>query len=73
MSLGIGLAEIDHLIELLRELKADPQQHFHIGSDYKAPGGLGDIEVYVKQADELDNLFFSSLAFAPGDDVGAAL
>lgn len=70
---GIGLAiapsEIDRLISLLQELKADPDQHFHISSDYKGAGGVGDIEVFVKPDETPDNLFLSSTALNPGDEV----
>jgi hypothetical protein len=54
---------------LLQELKADPEQHFHISSDYKGTGGVGDIEVFVKPDDSPDNLFLSSTALQPGDEI----
>jgi hypothetical protein len=70
---GIGLAiapsEIDRLVSLLEELKGDPDQHFHISSDYKGAGGIGDIEVFVKTDEMPDNLFLSSTALEPGDEV----
>lgn len=69
VSLGVAAEEIDRLIDSLRQIKTDPSQHFHISSDYKGIGGLGDIEVYVREEDEKDNLFLSSLALGPGDVV----
>ena len=73
---GLRLAasprEIEHLISLLQCLLKDPDQHFHIGSDYKASGGLGDIELSVKDPTAPDNLFLSGLALAPGDPMPGA-
>ena len=69
IELAIAAPEIDLLISLLQELKADPDQHFHISSDYRAPGGVGDIQVFVKPDDTADNLFLSSGALQPGDEV----
>jgi hypothetical protein len=69
IELSIAAPEIDRLISLLQELKADPEQHFHISSDYKGIGGVGDIEVFVKPDDAPDNLFLSSPALQPGDEI----
>jgi hypothetical protein len=69
IELAIAAPEIDLLISLLQELKADPDQHFHISSDYRSPGGVGDIQVFVKPDDATDNLFLSSAALQPGDEI----
>ena len=73
---GLRLAasprEIEHLIALLQGLLNDPDQHFHIGSDYKASGGLGDVELSVKDPTTPDNLFLSGLALAPDDPIPGA-
>jgi hypothetical protein len=69
IELAISAPEIDCLISLLRELEADPDQHFHISSDYKAAGGVGDIQVFVKSEDATDNLFLSGTALQPGDEI----
>ena len=69
VSLGIAPEEIDRLVESLRRLKSDPTQHFHISSDYKEACGLGDVEVYIKERHEEDNVFLSGLALAPGAEV----
>lgn len=70
---GVQLAaspqEIEQLISQLQELLEDHDQHFHIGSDYKAESGLGDIEISVKSPSESDNLFLSSLAMRPGESI----
>ena len=69
LHLGLSLKEIERLIQLLKALQANPNQHFHASGSHEGPGGLGDIEVYVKDASEPDNLSFSSLALAPGTEV----
>jgi hypothetical protein len=69
ISIGIAENEIDHLIELLRGLQADSGQHFHIRSDYKESGGVGDIEIYIKKGEEADNMTLSSMALAPGTEI----
>jgi len=67
LTMGISVDEIDRLIALLGALKSDPEQHFHIASDYKAAGGVGDVEVFIKADEDPDNLFLSSTALGPGD------
>jgi hypothetical protein len=60
VSIGIAKEEIETLIELLQMLKADPEQHFHISSDYKESGGIGGIEIYVKTPEQQNNMTLSS-------------
>jgi hypothetical protein len=67
--LGLKMKEIDRVIALLQMLKAEPDQHFHLSSDYKGSGGLGDIEVYVQAADEPSNMESLGKALAPGSEV----
>jgi hypothetical protein len=50
LGLGLAPAEVDALIAHLQRLKADPDQHFHIASEYKGNGGIGDIEVFIDSA-----------------------
>ena len=69
VSLGLSIAEIDRLIELLTNIRNDPEQHFHISSDYVGSGGLGDIEVSIAEASSISNMSVSSLALAPGDTI----
>lgn len=69
LKLAIAPQEIDRLIELLQAIKSDPEEHFHVSSDYKANGGLGDIEVYIKDATQPDNLFLSGVALGPGAEI----
>ena len=61
--------EIKHLIVQLQKLLDDHDQHFHIASDYKASSGLGEIEISVNTDSKPDNIFMSSLALSPGEEV----
>ena len=67
--MALTTQDIDLLIQRLNMLKSDPEQHFHISSDYKGSGGLGDIEVYLKQPDEVENMWVGGKAQGPGSDV----
>lgn len=67
--LGISPAEINGLIKSLEMIRDDPSQHFHISSDYKAAGGLGDIEVYLLPSGSHHNMSTSGGALAPGDAI----
>jgi hypothetical protein len=70
VELGILPDEIDSLIGQLQLLKTDHDQHFHISSDYKGSGGLGDIMVYVQSPEEKSNMErASSRALAPGEKI----
>lgn len=69
LSLGLSAQEIDALIAKLQQLRADPDQHFHVSSDYAEPGGLGDIEVYVDPQGTPGNMRLTSVACKPGEDV----
>jgi hypothetical protein len=54
---------------MLQELKDDPQQHFHLSSDYAGEGGLGDIEVFVQDSATPGNMRIGGVALAPGSEV----
>jgi len=69
ISVGIDPDEIDHFIELLKTLKEDPDQHFHISSDYKGIGGVGDIEIFIRSENEIHNMNLSGRALAPGENI----
>jgi hypothetical protein len=66
VELGLSPDEIDPLIKLLQMLKSEPDQHFHLGSDYSGSGGLGDITFYVQTPDEPNNMVTFGKALAPG-------
>ena len=68
--LGISTEEIDVLIERLKMLKAEPDQHFHLSTTYEGSGGLGDIAVYVQDSSVRSNVeAIGSRAFAPGEAI----
>ena len=67
ISLGLSISDIDRLIVMLTNLRNEPEQHFHISSDYAASEGLGDIQVYVAESGILNNMHIGSKALAPGD------
>jgi hypothetical protein len=48
VELGFSKEEIDRLIERLRMIQNDPDQHFHLSSDYKGDGGIGDILICIQ-------------------------
>lgn len=56
--------EIDVIIEHLKNLKKDNSQHFHIASDYEGDGGIGDIEISVKDNGQ-NNMSIAGLAISP--------
>lgn len=64
ISIGIGPNEIDLLINQLTRLKKDPDQHFHITSNYEEEGGIGDIEFYI-QDEEKSNMAITGTAISP--------
>jgi hypothetical protein len=69
VELGISPDEIDPLIAQLAMLKHDHDQHFHISSDHKESGGVGNITIYVQPPDEPSNMeSVSSRALAPGEE-----
>ncbi|MDY7038481.1 MAG: hypothetical protein SV375_20285 [Thermodesulfobacteriota bacterium] len=57
--IGIKHEEIDVLIERLRSLKRDKDQHFHISSDYGGSGGVGDIEFSIQGDNEESNMIIT--------------
>ena len=69
VELGIAPDELDRLIDLLQMLKAEPDQHFHLSSDYKGEGGLGDITIYVQAPDEVSNMMTFGKAMEPGAEI----
>ena len=67
--IGIDLNEIDRLIESLNSIKNDPDQHFHISSDYKGTGGVGDIEISLRNPKQPHNMTLSGRALSPGESL----
>jgi len=69
LELRIRAEEIDLLISLLRMIKADPEQHFHLSSNYNGAGGIGDIEISIQPPEESSNMESLGRALAPGEEV----
>jgi hypothetical protein len=69
VELGLLKEDIDPLIELLKMLKQDPDQHFHLTSDYKGPGGLGDLTICIQGDDEQSNMESMGKALSPGEEI----
>ena len=69
VEIALSEPEIDVLIERLTMLKNDPDQHFHISSDYKVPEGLGDIEIYIREPSQAENMFIGGKALPPGTEI----
>lgn len=69
LQLALKRDEIDRVIELLQMLKDEPDQHFHLSSDYKGKGGLGDIEIFVQPQDQVSNMELLGRARAPGEHI----
>jgi hypothetical protein len=69
ISIGIDPEEIDHFIDLLRMIKENPDQHFHIQSDYQGAGGVGDIEISARSENKAHNMSFSSRAYLTGETI----
>lgn len=67
INLFVAPAEINRLIDLLRMLERDPDQHFHISSDYKGSGGIGDIQIAVLPKEGESNMHLTSRVYAPGE------
>jgi hypothetical protein len=73
VELGIGKHEIDVIIDHLKMLKEEPDQHFHVSSDYKTQGGLGDITIYVQTPEEQSNMETLGKALEPGADASGSV
>ncbi|MEM7279924.1 MAG: hypothetical protein AAF385_17610 [Pseudomonadota bacterium] len=63
ISLGLTESEIDDFIAVLQELKSE-KTHFHYRSDYEGNGGIGDIEVYVREYEEPANMELEPSVYA---------
>jgi len=67
--IGVAPQEVDRLIELLNMIKNDHEQHFHISSEYKETGGIGDIEISIASENEDQNMKLSGRALGPGASI----
>ncbi|HNC23473.1 MAG TPA: hypothetical protein PLU52_04640 [Opitutaceae bacterium] len=69
IELSLKPDEIDQVISLLQLLKRDPDQHFHLSSDGKGAGGVGDIEVSVQAPSKPSNMITMGEAIPPGGNI----
>ena len=69
VELSLKKEEIDELIALLQMLKDRPDQHFHLSSDEKGSGGVGDIEISVQSPKDPSNMMTFGRAIAPGSPI----
>jgi hypothetical protein len=69
VELSLKKEEIDRVISLLEMLKQEPDQHFHLSSDGKESGGVGDIEISVQSPNEVSNMMTMGKAIAPGSPI----
>ena len=69
VELGLAKEEIEDLIKSLQFLCNNTGQHFHLTSEYKGSGGLGEVTFYVKSNEEEDDMLIGSRAYAPGEIV----
>jgi hypothetical protein len=69
LELAMSPEEIEGLIVLLQDLLADPDQHFHISSEYEGTSGLGDILLSVKTPEEPDDIYIFSKSMLPGEEI----
>ena len=72
VELGLAADEIQTLIDLLEEIKKDPEQHFHATSDYVGSGGIGRVTFSVRDPGQSDNAHLTGPALAPGDRIPGA-
>ena len=56
LTVGVNKNDIDTLIKLLTHIKENNDEHFHISSDYKGENGVGDIEMYIQNENESNNM-----------------
>lgn len=61
--------DIENLIELLNMIKQNPEQHFHISSDYQGAGGVGSITFTIQEKNETDNMVIFGKAIMPGEKI----
>jgi hypothetical protein len=67
IELGIGAEELNRFIELLRMLEREPDQHFHIFSDYKGADEIGSIRISFLPTGVESDMHLTSRSYAPGD------
>lgn len=56
ITLGLKKNEIEGLIEKLRDIQNGDIDHLHISNNFEGEGGIGDIEIYLQDEEEEDNI-----------------
>ncbi len=69
LSIAIKKEEIDSLINLLEMIKNDNDQHFHITNHFDDESGVADIEFYIKDEKQKDNMALLGTAKLPGEEI----
>ena len=64
INISIRRHEKDVLIERLKQLKNNENQHFHLTSDFTDDGGVGDIGFNISDEGK-DNMTISGFAIPP--------
>lgn len=64
VSIGVRKNEIPILIKLLTALQED-EHHFHLINNYEAENGIENIEFYIQEEQESDNMLISGPAISP--------
>jgi hypothetical protein len=65
IGIGIKKEEIEKIIENLRHLKNNPDQHFHFSSKYENDSKIADIEIYIQGDKQKDNMSITGFAIEP--------
>ncbi len=63
--MGLSLHEVDRLIQMLKLLMQDPDQHFHCSSNHEDNSRIAGVDFYIKQATDPDNATISGPSIEP--------
>jgi hypothetical protein len=69
INLGMRPDEIDKLVRDLQIMKGNPDQHFHISSNFDGTCRIGEFTFYNKESNEPDDIQLSGRAYAPGESI----
>ena len=69
VEIGIDPKEIDILIDRLKMIRDDHEQHFHITREIWEEKGVGKLTFYIRQEKEEHNMSLGSRAYLPGEEI----
>ena len=69
IEMEISVREIDELVSLLKMIKDDPEQHFHISRENGDTGRIADIEISSMAVDREHNMLIMGKALLPGEEI----